>query len=177
MANRWTIGPEFVEHSSKHHLNHELFSCVKLACGSLPPGWSLEFTSGVREGDKRYHGRGMALDVQLIDEHGARLPNYQDVASFRAYEKFAQEVKRQQVRHHRHLPLRWGGYFSGPKSRYGALDLMHFDVGKIGTAGGDWEHGLTAAQKGLWPGAVSEGMKLAPARITKRRRRRKRRRR
>ena len=57
--------------------------------------------------------------------------------------------------------FRWGGYFSGPKGKYGAADLMHFDLGGgngLGMAGGSWEGGLTPAQRKLFPGAESRGI-------------------
>ena len=153
-SKRYTIGPKFVE----HHLDERLFECVREAVEFLPPGYTLEFVSGFRKYDKRFHGKGLALDIQLIDEHGVRLPNYQDAIFFRAYEKFAQEVRRIQLNKYPHLHLRWGGYFSGHKGKYGALDLMHFDIGNVPMGGGSWETGLTAQQKKWWPGAFSKGM-------------------
>lgn len=121
----------------------------------------VEAVSGVRPGDPRQHGRGLAADVQLYDSTGKALPNYQDAASFRAYEEFAQEARRVQMEKYPELndQFRWGGYFSGPKGKYGAADLMHFDLnGRVGMGGGTWAGGLSAAQRGYFPGAVSMGM-------------------
>ena len=93
VKKRYTIGPKFVEHT----LDTRLFECVREASEFLPPGYTLEFVSGFRKGDKRFHGKGMALDIQIIDEDGNRLPNYQDAENFRTYEEFAQVVRRIQL--------------------------------------------------------------------------------
>ena len=49
--------------------------------------------------------------------------------------------------------FRWGGYFSGGKGKYGAMDLMHFDLGgsdTLGMAGGSWDKGLNDRQAALF---------------------------
>lgn len=129
------------------------------------PGYRLEAFSGYRPGDKRFHGKGEATDVRLIDlKTGKEVPNYQDAEGFRAYEQFAQKVRQVQMEKYPELSqnLRWGGYFSGPKGKYGAADLMHFDLGGspgLGMAGGSWDDGLTSAQRNYFPGAESVGMR------------------
>jgi hypothetical protein len=114
--------------------------------------------SGYRKGDKRFHGKGMALDIQIIDQDKNRLPNYQDAEHFRTYEEFAQVVRRIQLNKYPNLPLRFGGYFSGHKGKYGAFDLMHFDIAHVPMGGGSWRDGLTEQQKKYFPGAFSKGM-------------------
>lgn len=124
-------------------------------------GYKVTATSGLRIGDSRFHGKGMAADVQLTDlATGKALSNYQNASTFRAYEQFAQVAKNVQMAKYPELDskFRWGGYFSGPKGKYGALDTMHFDTAGAGMKGGSWAGGLTAAQRGLWPGAESVGM-------------------
>lgn len=129
--------------------------------------YKVDAFSGLRPGDPRFHGKGKATDVSLIDRSsGKALPNYQSAQSFRAYEKFAQAARQVQMEKYPELAgqFRWGGYFSGDRRRYGAVDLMHFDLGGgggLGMAGGSWEHGLTAAQRAIFPGAVSSGMAAA----------------
>ena len=91
--------------------------------------------------------KGLALDIQIIDQDGNRLPNYQNAENFRTYEEFAQVVRRIQLNKYPHLHLRFGGYFSGHKGKYGALDMMHFDIGNVPMGGGSWEHGLTKQQR------------------------------
>lgn len=127
------------------------------------PGFDVTAISGYRPGDPRFHGRGMATDVSLRDlATGRTLANYQDAATFRTYEQFAQVARRVQMEKYPELAraFRWGGYFSGGRGTYGAVDPMHFDLGgeRVGMAGGSWEHGLTARQRALWPGIQSTGM-------------------
>lgn len=124
------------------------------------PGFKVDAISGYRAGDPRFHGKGMATDVQLTDlASGKLLGNYQDASSFSAYEKFAQTARQIQMAKYPELAdqFRWGGYFGGGKGKYGALDTMHFDVAGKGMAGGSWDTGLTSAQKALWPGIESQG--------------------
>lgn len=122
----------------------------------------VEAFSGLRPGDSRFHGQGMAADVRLLGADGKAVPNYQDAAGFRDYERFAQEARRVQMEKYPELDkdFRWGGYFSGEKGKYGAVDTMHFDVGgrRAGMGGGSWEDGLTPQQREMWPGANSVGM-------------------
>jgi len=154
-ANNWRYGPKM-----NGDIDQELLAVVRAAAAYLPKGWELVFVSGYRKGDKRFHGKHMALDIQLIDNNGRPLPNYQDDLAFRAYESFAQSVRKAQLKLYPKMPLRWGGYFSGARGKYGALDLMHFDVAgnHAPMGGGSFDLGLTQAQRKLWPRAVSEGM-------------------
>ena len=123
--------------------------------------------SGYRPGDPRFHGKGMAQDIALYDRTtGAKLDNYQDPATFRAYEQYAQQVRTSQMAMNPENAdsLRWGGYFSGPPGKYGAMDTMHFDRYKTSVmGGGSWENGLNSTQKAYFPGAQSQGMNdIAP---------------
>jgi hypothetical protein len=158
-------------------VDQRLISNLTEATRGLPQGWHAQMESGYRDKDPRQHGRGAAVDVALYNEKGERLANYQDPTTFRAYEKFAQDFRAAQQHNNPELndATRWGGYFSG-KARvpgqkydaehpYGAVDLMHFDLGGrqgLGMLGGDWEHGMTAKQHALFPGAVSVGMGQRP---------------
>ncbi|HVI28865.1 phage tail length tape measure family protein [Hansschlegelia sp.] len=126
-------------------------------------GYRVEAFSGFRPGDPRFHGRGMATDIRLVDPAtGKALPSYQSAANFRPYEQFAQTARQVQMERYPGLErdFRWGGYFSGPQGKYGAVDLMHFDLGgrRVGMGGGSWNGGMTAAQRRMWPGAQSFGM-------------------
>jgi tape measure domain-containing protein len=126
-------------------------------------GWRADFISGhdARPGGRGFHPKGKAADIQLYDAAGNPLKNYQNAADFRQYELFAQEARMVQMEKYPELnsQFRWGGYFSGPKGKYGALDSMHFDLGSTGAmAGGSWESGLTQRQRGLYPGVTSYGM-------------------
>ncbi|MVA56265.1 phage tail length tape measure family protein [Agrobacterium vitis] len=132
------------------------------------PGYKVDAISGFRAGDPRFHGKGLATDVQLTDlASGKKLGNYQDASSFGSYEKFAQTARSVQMEKYPELAnqFRWGGYFGGGKGKYGALDTMHFDLGgdKAGMGGGSWDKGLTSAQSSLWPGIQSSSTKAADA--------------
>ena len=81
-------------------------------------GLNVEFPSGVRKGDPRQHGKGNAVDITLRDpaNGNAVVKNYQNAASFRTYEQFAQAARQIQRQDYPDLTqkFRWGGYFSGP---------------------------------------------------------------
>jgi hypothetical protein len=146
------------------NVDPRLFNILNAAGKNLPEGWSWNVTpsGGFRSGDSRFHGKGMAADIQLVDDQGRALPNYQNAAAFRAYEQFAQAARKAQLDLHPELSdqLRWGGYFSGPVGKYGAKDLMHFDLGgdRVPMGGGAWETGLHERERRYLPGAKSVGM-------------------
>lgn len=141
-----------------------LYNLLRESSRYLPEGYSVQFQSGLRPGDPRNHGKGIAADVKIIGPDGKALANYQDPTTFRTYEQYAQSVRALQQQQHPDMPLRWGGYFSGPKGKYGALDVMHFDLSDGPMGGGSWETGLTPQQMALWPGVESVGMgNAAPA--------------
>jgi len=145
----------------KSGVDARLTDILSKAASSFP-GFKVDAISGFRAGDPRFHGKGLATDVQLTDLlSGRQLGNYQDARSFGAYERFAQTARAIQMRDYPELAnqFRWGGYFGGGKGKYGALDTMHFDLGggRVGMAGGSWENGLTSAQRSLWSGIESKG--------------------
>ncbi|MER9018904.1 hypothetical protein [Mesorhizobium sp. M0898] len=143
------------------HVNPALVDILQEAANRI--GVKVEAFSGYRPGDRRFHGKGMATDVRIIGADGKAVPNYQDAGGFSAYEKLAQEARKVQMEKYPSLAqnFRWGGYFGGPKGKYGAMDTMHFDLGgsaKLGMAGGSWEKGLTETQASRFPGAKSRGL-------------------
>jgi hypothetical protein len=128
-----------------------LYQILQQAATSSP--YEVRLISGEREGDPRFHGKGMATDIQLYDpDTGEVLDNYQSGKYFQQYQSFANQARQAQMQMYPELAdkFRWGGYFSGPKGKYGAMDLMHFDVGGVPTAGGSWETGLTPEQAQLY---------------------------
>lgn len=136
---------------------------------AMASGFRVDAISGLRSGDTdSFHSLGKALDIQLTDMlTGKILPNYQDASAFGEYEGFAQLARMIQMRDYPELAdqFRWGGYFSGPRGKYGALDLMHFDLGgdRVGMGGGSWAGGLTSRQMAFWPGIQSNGMQASRA--------------
>jgi hypothetical protein len=118
-------------------------------------GYQVQAYSGYRPGDSRQHGKGHATDIRIIGPDGKEIPNYQSPEAFSAYETLAQAARAVQQRDYPDLgkQFRWGGYFSGDKGKYGAMDLMHFDLGgsdQLGMAGGSWDKGLTKEQASVW---------------------------
>ncbi len=127
---------------------------------SLPQGQYYEFTSGVRPGDTGVHSTGRALDVAIMTPDGQRLPNYQNPVFFSNYEQPALVGRgiQQQIYPELASNYYWGGYFSGPKGVYGALDVMDRRIGGNRPLGGSWETGLTEKQAALWglPSGVTQ---------------------
>lgn len=132
--------------------------------------YGVEATSGFRKGDRRQHGRHEATDVRLRDKKTRQaLANYQSPETFGQYEGFAKAARKAQQELYPDLDkqFRWGGYFGGGKDKYGALDLMHFDLGggpNLGMAGGSWEGGLTPEQAKIWglPAGTAEMLAQQP---------------
>lgn len=134
-------------------------------------GWKVQAFSGYRPGDPRFHGRGLATDIRLIDPvtgRGLDSPghtgHYQSAQYYREYESFAQQARLVQQEKYPELSrrFRWGGYFSSRNGMhgYGALDGMHYDLGggRLGMAAGSWEGGLNAMGRRAYPGINSVGM-------------------
>ncbi|SHF02782.1 Phage-related minor tail protein [Kaistia soli DSM 19436] len=144
---------------SFQQVNDKLKDILQTAASQFP--MKVDAISGFRAGDPRFHGQGLATDVQIFDKLGKAIPNYQSGAGFRTYEQFAQTARQVQLEKYPELTdqFRWGGYFSGPKGKYGAADAMHFDLGgnKVGMGGGSWEGGLNSAQRNYFPEAESVG--------------------
>jgi hypothetical protein len=149
------------------HVNDKLKDILDNASKQLPEGWRAQYISGYRHtgavNPNSRHDRGLAADVQLFDDKGKSLPNYQSPATFRAYESYAQAAKRYQTKTYPELneKFAWGGYFShgGKPFGYGAADQMHFDLGGKQGIMGDWQHGLTRG-RGIYdsPSNPSRGM-------------------
>jgi hypothetical protein len=127
---------------------------------SLPAGQYYEFTSGVRPADTGVHSTGRALDVAIMTADGQRLPNYQNPVFFSNYEQPAMVGREIQKQIYPEITDKyyWGGYFSGPKGVYGALDVMDRRIGGNRPLGGSWETGLTEKQAALWglPAGVTQ---------------------
>jgi hypothetical protein len=121
------------------------------------PGYSVEGFSGKkgRTSGTKNHPAGRAVDVNIIGPDGKRLGNVRNAATFRTYEKYAQEVRKELDAVGLTDVGRWGGYFQQGV----AFDQMHFDLGpRNNMAYGTWEDGLNAAGLAALPGAQSAGM-------------------
>jgi len=163
--------PRYLGNSSKANGVHRgLVEVMDIAASAMPEGYSVKITphGGVRTRGSGQHPAGTALDIQIY-KGNKEIPNYQDGKAFRIYEQFAQLAKSIQTELYPELngQFRWGGYFSKDRkpTGYGAIDLMHFDVGSSQNAMfyGTWEGGvrsqfLKILQK-TYPGLISRGMK------------------
>ena len=152
----------FIKKSGSIEVDNRLIDIIESAGMAMPDGYTTQLTSGVRPGDPRFHGRGKAIDIQLY-LNGRALGRYQNAADFRHYEIFAQNARSIQKSKYPELNVafRFGGYFSGTRANYGALDSMHFDIGGtsgLGMGGGSWANGLTSTMRSYWAGATSVGM-------------------
>lgn len=119
--------------------------------------YNVQANSGYRPGDPRQHGRGNAIDIALLDpKTQAELQNYQSPETAQAYQQYAHALYQYAKQTNPELAekLRWGGYFSGSAGKYGALDLMHFDIaggeGGLGMGGGSWAGGWTPEMQDTW---------------------------
>lgn len=152
MAGQFSEVGNFVARGA-NKVNPALIDILKEA--AVRTGMQVEAYSGYRPGDPRFHGKGEATDIRIIGPDGKPLPNYQTPESFKTYEQLAQAARQVQQEKYPELgdQFRWGGYFGGGKGKYGAMDLMHFDLGGgngLGMAGGSWENGLTDKQAALY---------------------------
>lgn len=147
------------------HVDQSLLSLLE----SVPyDGYDVDLISGYRAktpaNPHSRHGHGGAIDVELVDQKtGRRVPNYQSADAFKTYQAYANKVYQTALQRDPELAkkLAWGGYFSGPKGKYGAMDLMHFDTGGM-QAGGNWQGGLTPQQAALWGLQPGGGIGSAP---------------
>jgi hypothetical protein len=157
---------------SNADVDPRLLTWAKTAAEQSP--YDVVIYSGKREGDPRFHGKGQAIDINLVDPKTGRvLSNYQKPEDFAAFQSFANGMRAAQMASNPEAAkqLRWGGYFSGGKGKYGAFDLMHFDTGgdTVGMGGGSWEGGLTPEQAKTWgltPGGGFTGNTAAPGAAT-----------
>lgn len=123
--------------------------------------------SGVRTGKHssnhgiQKNGYGAALDIRIKNiEDNHYYENYQVGSTAPLYQELANFVKLAQEKYYPKKKIRWGGYFSGTRKTYGALDEMHFDSrGHVGMAGGSWEYGFTQTAMKYWKIDKNCGMK------------------
>jgi hypothetical protein len=140
-----------------------LLDILSSAAASMPGGWTIKEISGKREGDPRFHGQGLATDIQLVDPSGKAIPNYQSAEGYNAYQNFAHQARAIQMQKYPELgnAFRWGGYFwNGGPGNYGNADLMHFDLGgdRVGMGGGSWEGGPSAQMRAAYKLGPGGGM-------------------
>lgn len=153
----------FTKHKSLYGaVDPRLRHIIEETSRRLPEGWDLSAFSGYRGKSKGQHGRGRAVDVQLLINGKPVAHSYKSVGggkfkgakeNYRLYEKVARTARAVQKELYPNLPnFRWGGGFSGtPGKTYGARDDMHFDFGsKAGMAAYDWDKGLSPRWAKAW---------------------------
>lgn len=108
-----------------------LSDILEMAAKSLPEGFSVVATSGIRKGSGgSLHTSGNAVDVQIVDANGNRLPNKGPVGSDAGYyQTLAKAAYNANQSLYPGAPLTWGGRFE-TSAGSGMADWMHFDVGQ-----------------------------------------------
>jgi len=142
-----------------------LWDIVQNAIAVSPYNAVIRSGSEKRGSNGGNHNPGWAVDVTLYDpQTGKKLPDYQNGASFAAYEQYAQAARVYQQANYPELnnTFRWGGYFGSKKgtSGYGAVDLMHLDINpnmKGATSLGSWSKGAGKTLLAAYPGAQTNG--------------------
>ena len=138
---------------------------------ALPSGYSARFVSGHREVNPEHpnsmhsvSGPAKATDIEIIDPEGKALPNYQDPRFFKPYHDVAKSTLDYLEKKDPELAKRfaWGGLFSGPPGKYGAMDTMHYSFDEP-MAGGTIKGGLNPEQEALFKGYTPESAKTASA--------------
>lgn len=158
---KFVIGPDV----NYKRVDARLVKIAELSASYLEEGYLLLMHSGYRNSNSGFHPKGKAIDCRIILDDGRQLENYQEPDNFRLYEVWAQHCKKLQVLKYPELnkALRWGGYFGGsigPNAKYGAMDLMHLDLGgtSVGMAAGSFSGGLNSFYKKSWRVNNSKGM-------------------
>jgi hypothetical protein len=124
-------------------VRQDLVEMVKAGAEWLPPGYRVVVTSGYRvpppdaPTPNSRHYRGGALDVEIIDPNGNRLPDRGRFGGGEMYRRLAHGVYNEATQRNPELAsqMAWGGEFETKKGS-GVSDYMHFDFG---------------GRRGLWP--------------------------
>ncbi len=108
----------------------QLTTVLGEASKSLPEGYSLTATSGLRHGTGgSLHDTGNAIDVQIVDPSGRSLPNKGPIGSDPGlYKDLAVAAYEANRRLYPDKSLTWGGRFE-TSAGSGMADWMHFDRG------------------------------------------------
>lgn len=138
---------------------------------ALPKGYYARFVSGHRDVNPQHpnsmhsvSGPAKATDIEIVDPEGKALPNYQDPRFFKPYHDVAKSTLDYLEQKDPEMAKRfsWGGLFSGPPGKYGAMDTMHYSFDEP-MAGGTIKGGLNPEQAALFEGYTPAGKKAAPA--------------
>ena len=141
------------------------------ATAALPEGYHARFVSGHRDVNPEHpssmhsiSGPAKATDIEIVNPEGKALPNYQDPRFFKPYHDVAKSTLDYLEQKDPELAKRfsWGGLFSGPPGKYGAMDTMHYSLDEP-MAGGTIKEGLNPEQEALFRGYTPASAKAALA--------------
>jgi len=128
--------PLDVIHGTIEGVDKRLLADVAAGASHLPEGYQVKVFSGFRAGDPGAHGRGQAIDVEIVDPKGNVIPS-RGADTTHMYERLAKSVYGEMRVRDPDLAEKkfaWGGSFGTQKGGGGESDLMHFDI--MGRRGG-----------------------------------------
>ena len=115
-------------------VNPTLVQLLRAGSEWLPEGYSVVVTSGDRPNPalkgSRHKGGG-ALDVEIVDPKGNRIPNEGPPGGGGIYRQLAHGVYNEAAKISPELAsqVAWGGEFESVPGKSGLADYMHFDLG------------------------------------------------
>jgi hypothetical protein len=129
---RFSVDPK----ANMKGVRQDLVESVRAGAEWLPPGYRVVVTSAARVPDPNTqtpnsrHYRGGALDVEIIDPDGNRLPDRGPFGGGQMYKRLAHGVYNETLRRNPDLAaqMQWGGEFETVRGS-GVSDYMHFDYG------------------------------------------------
>ena len=122
--------PLEVIHGTTRGVDKRLMDAVAAGAADLPPGYKVKIFSGYRQGDPGAHGRGQAIDVEIVDPHGNVIPSRGEdkTGMYRLLAKATRDEMKAKYPDLAAHNLAWGGSFGTQKGGGGVSDLMHFDI-------------------------------------------------
>ncbi len=121
-----------VIHGTTRGVDKRLLNAVASGAAHLPPGYKVKVFSGYRHGDPGAHGRGQAIDVEVVDPKGNVIPS-RGADRTGMYRRLARATYGEMKSRNPDLAknkFAWGGSFGTQKGGGGVSDLMHFDIMK-----------------------------------------------
>lgn len=137
--------------ASLQGVDPRLVEAIREGSKQLPEGYTMRPTSGLRPGDRGFHGRGKASDWQIYDPQGKPLPNRGwGEAETKMHADVARGAYGHLLKTNPELAGRfaWGGAFPTGKGGSGPPDLMHYD---FGGRRGRWSDRHVQAMGPLYP--------------------------
>lgn len=113
-------------------MDKRLLNAVAAGAADLPPGYKVKVFSGFRSGDPGAHGRGQAIDVEIVDPKGNVIPSRggDDTGMYRRLARYTYGEMKSRYPDLAENKFAWGGSFGTQKGGGGVSDLMHFDIMK-----------------------------------------------